>query len=94
MMKVNPKVVKSDKEIIGQILRDNITFAPQVDNYVIHGAIDKIMDWSDAAENRAFRKGYDIGKTDGYRKGVTIGLASAACVILVFMPLIIRLFTP
>lgn len=29
---------------IAQILRDNITFSPQVEGYVIHGAIEKIID--------------------------------------------------
>lgn len=34
----------TDREQIAQILKDNITFSPQVGNYVIHGAIEKLLE--------------------------------------------------
>lgn len=35
--------IPCENEIIAQILRDNITFSGQVGDYVIHGAIEKIL---------------------------------------------------
>lgn len=46
----------SDQEQVAQILRDNIHFSGQVGDYVIHGAIQKIIEWADA------RKGSPIEK--------------------------------
>ena len=36
---------QENHEAIGKILPDNITFEPQVDGYVIHGAIEKIIEY-------------------------------------------------
>lgn len=41
-------VGENDREHIAQILRDNITFSGQVGDYVIHGAIDKIIQWANS----------------------------------------------
>lgn len=38
---------RSAEEQIAQILRDNIHFSGQVGDYVIHGAIQKIIEWAD-----------------------------------------------
>ncbi len=38
-------ITEQDRKAIAEILRDNITFSPQIGDYVIHGAIEKICDW-------------------------------------------------
>ena len=39
------KTAEESREEVAQILRDNITFSPQTQAYVIHGAIDKLIEW-------------------------------------------------
>ena len=39
------KTAEQSREEVAQILRDNITFSPQTQAYVIHGAIDKLIEW-------------------------------------------------
>lgn len=39
------KTAEESREEVAQILRDNITFSPQIGNYVIHGAIEKLLEW-------------------------------------------------
>lgn len=34
----------TDREQIAQILKDNITFSPQIGDYVIHGAIERLLE--------------------------------------------------
>lgn len=45
----------TDVEQIAEILRDNITFSGQVGDYVIHGAIEKILE-RENQESIAFAK--------------------------------------
>ena len=35
----------AEREEVAKILRDNITFSGQVGDYIIHGAIDKLIEW-------------------------------------------------
>ena len=39
------KTTEESREEVAQILRDNITFSPQIGDYVIHGAIEKLIEW-------------------------------------------------
>ena len=46
---LNPSSISSleeEREQLASILRDNITFSGQVGGYVIHGAIEKIIEWA------------------------------------------------
>lgn len=43
MKETEDKIGVLTREKIAQILRDNITFSGQVGDYVIHGAIDKLI---------------------------------------------------
>lgn len=40
----------NNHEQIAKILRDNITFSGQTGDYVIHGAIEKILEWQRGKE--------------------------------------------
>lgn len=60
--KITPDRAKEDEhEKIAQILRDNITFSGQVGDYVIHGAINKIIEhFSDHSELATITQLYKI----------------------------------
>lgn len=37
--------LESDREQVAKILQENITFSGQLGDYVIHGAIEKLLEW-------------------------------------------------
>lgn len=41
-----PEYPQDQREAVGKILAENITFSPQAGGWVIHGAIDKIIQWA------------------------------------------------
>lgn len=48
---MSKETVEQMREDIAQILRDNITASPQLDTFVIHGAITKIIEYFAALSN-------------------------------------------